>query len=523
MSFNKQSTGANAAMDRMIFWPAVIVVTVVTITMILFEERAKVIIDATFNWLTRDFGFLYQWFGLAALGLCLWLGFGPYRHVRLGGPAARPEFNRASWIAMFFCSGIGTSLIYWSAIEWTYYYSAPPFGIEPQSQMAAEYAAMYGMFHWGPIGWAIYLLCAFPIGYAYYNRGSSGLRLSSGCEGVIGKARSDGTVGRIIDIMMILGLVGGTGTSLASGTPLLSEAIAFNLGITRTENLDLVVVLIWSAIFVGSVSLGLKRGIKVLSDLNLIAIFALCSLIFVFGPTVFMLSTFTNSMGLMASEFLRMSLYTDTIGKSGFPQDWTIFYWSWWVAYGPYMGIFIARISRGRTFRELTIGVLSGGSLGCALFFTVFGNWGVYLQLEGIFPIIEVISEKGEASAVVGLLTQLPVQWLVMPLFIFLAFVYSATTVDSSAYSIATVASQRSEGREPSLVNRVFWAVSLGLIAVVLMRLGGLAPLKTASVIVGLPLLFIMSLSIVSLLKLLRAENAAEKVLKERPRTEPLV
>ncbi len=507
-------TKREATIDPLIFWPTVGIVLVAVAAMIMFESQAKVLIDQIFSFVTKQFGFVYQWAGVAALAAVLWLGFGRYSGVRLGGPDAKPEFRRLSWIAMFFCSGIGTSLIYWAAIEWTYYYTSPPFGLVANSQAAAEYAAMYGMFHWGPIGWALYLLCAFPIGYAYYNRGKPSLRLSSGCEGVIGARHANGLVGRIIDVMMIVGLIGGTGTSLAAGTPLLSEALSQYLGVARSPTMDLVVVSIWTALFVTSVTLGLKRGIKVLSDMNIVAILALCGLILVFGPTTFMLLTFTDSMGLMMSEFPRLALYTDSIGKSGFPQDWTVFYFAWWVAYGPYMGIFIARISRGRTFRELTTGVILGGSGGCALFFTLFGNWGMHSELNGVFPLLETIKASGEAAGVIGLLKTLPFQWLVMPLFIFLAFVYSATTVDSSAYSIAIVASKNSHTGEPSVGNRMFWAVSLGVIAIVLMKLGGLAPLKTASLVVGVPLIFLMGISFFSLKRWLVEDYQSNPLVK---------
>lgn len=220
---------------------------------------------------------------------------------------------------MFFCSGIGTSLIYWSSIEWTYYYKSPPFGIEAKTQAAAEWAAMYGIFHWGPVGWVLYLLCAFPIGYAYYNRKMPGLRLSIACSGVIGEKNATGIFGKIIDILMIFGLVGGTGTSLASGTPMLAEAISKLVGIEHTLGVDIFVVVIWTVIFTASVALGLKKGIKVLSDINVVAVLILCSLILVIGPTFFMINLFTDSVGMMIREFPRMAFYTDPIRRSMFP------------------------------------------------------------------------------------------------------------------------------------------------------------------------------------------------------------
>jgi len=523
---NKQTSHSGVAeVDKGIFWPALITVVVVLISMVLFEEGAKDVLKSIFSFVSNQLGFAYMWAGAFFLGAVAWLSFGKYSHIRLGGPDARPEFGRMSWIAMFFCSGIGTSLIYWAAIEWTYYYNSPPFGLEAQSQAAAEYAAMYGMFHWGPIGWAFYCLSAFPIGYAYYNRKSGGLRLSSACAGIIGEKNANGVMGKIIDIMLIFGLVGATATALASGTPMLAEALSKLVGIEHTFSVDIAVVCIWTAIFVTSVVLGLKKGIKMLSDVNLVAVLILCFIVFVGGPTFFMLNMFTDSFGLMLSEFTRMSFYTDPVGKSMFPQWWTIFYWAWWAAYGPYMGIFIARISRGRTFRELGLTVTLAGSAGCMLFFMLFGNNMMHAELNELYPVLETIKEEGAPVAILGVLLQLPMEWLILPLFVFVGFVYSGTTVDSSAYVMASISSkQLHEGQEPSMYNRLFWALVLGATGLVVMNVGGLEPLKTASIVVGLPLAFLMVISFLSLLRWLREdleENSAvthkSNVTAERP------
>ncbi len=493
--------------DKKIFWPACIIVVSAIISLIVFEEGAQDTLKTIFNFATNQFGFAYTWAGAIFFVLVLWLSLGKYKSVRLGGPDAKPEFSRISWIAMFFCSGIGTSLIYWSSIEWTYYYTAPPFGLEPKSQSAAEYAAMYGMFHWGPLAWAFYSLTAFPIGYAYYNRKKGGLRLSSACAAVIGEKNAKGNIGKLIDILLVFGLVGGTGTTLASGTPMLAEALSRMLGVEHTFAIDMTVVAIWTCIFVTSVTLGLKKGIKVLSDINLIALILICSIVFIGGPTYFLISLFTDSFGLMLQEFLRMTFYTDPIGKSMFPQWWTMFYWAWWVAYGPYMGIFIARISKGRTFQDIGLTVTIAGSAGCMLFFMLFGNNMMYAEFNNTFPVLDTIKNSSESAAILGVLQQLPLEWLVLPLFVLVGFVYSGTTVDSSAYVLATITSRTlHDGQEPARINRLFWAIALGATGLILMSQGGLEPIKTASLMVGIPLVFIMGMTFISLLRWLRED-----------------
>ncbi len=497
----------DAEIDKQIFWPAFITVVSVLAAMVIFEEGALSIVKTMFNFVTNQLGFVYIWAGALFLGAMVWLSFGKYSHVRMGGPEARPEFSRISWIAMFFCSGIGTSLIYWSSIEWSYYYTSPPFGLEAKSPLAADYAAMYGLFHYGPIAWAFYCLAAFPIGYAYYNRHKSGLRLSTACEGIIGEKNAKGLMGKIIDIMLIFGLVGGTATALASGTPMLAEAISQFIGIEHTFTVDISVVVIWTGIFVTSVMLGLKKGIKVLSDINLVAVIVLCALVFIGGPTFYLINQFTDSFGLMLTEFFRMTFYTDPISQSKFPQWWTIFYWAWWVAYGPYMGIFIARISKGRTFRDIGVTVTLAGSAGCMLFFMIFGNSTMFAEMNGAYPFLETMNNENPSAAILGVLMQLPLDWIILPLFILVGFVYSGTTVDSAAYVLASVASKKlHENQEPSTKNRMFWAMALGSTGIVVMSVGGLEPLKTASLVVGVPLILLMSLALASLHRWLKED-----------------
>jgi BCCT family betaine/carnitine transporter len=444
---------------------------------------------------------------------------------------------------MYFCAGIGTSLLAWSSKEWSYYYVAPPFDIEPMTKEAGRWAAMYGMYHWGPLGWVLYSICAFPIGYAFYNRKASSMRLSTASSGVLGKDRMNGPLGKFIDTLFIFGLVGGTATSLVSGAPMLSEAVSELLGITRTFTVDAVVVLVWTAIFTVTVGLGLKKGIKMLADVNLYGIFILCGIVFLVGPTWYMLNTWTDSMGLMLNNFIRMSFYTAPqftteafeafrAGDSNrytlmFPQWWTVFYWAWYIAYAPFMGVFAARISRGRTFRDVVVTALTFGTLGCAMFFAIFGNNAMYQYLTGRYDFLAVTASQGEDAAIVGALMHVTdihaLALIVLVMFIFVGFVYSSTTVNASAYAIATVASKgMTEGTdvEPNLFNRIVWAIFLGAIALALMYQGAvvegaaslgaasvLTALKTSSLVVALPLMVFIFIAILSFLKWLKEDK----------------
>jgi BCCT family betaine/carnitine transporter len=531
--------GTSAPIDFQIFWTAFAVVLAVIAFLFFAGERAAAAIQVAFDFSTNQLGSLYIWFALFCFGVELYLAFGKYSGVRFGGPDARPEFKRSSWIAMFFCAGMGTALLAWASKEWSYYYTAPPFGIEPMSVEALPWAASYGIYHWGPLGWVIYSVSAFPIGYAFYNRKKSALRLSTSCSGLLGDARMEGPLGKFIDTLFIFGLVGASGSTLVSATPMLSEAVCELLGMQRSFGVDAAVVLFWTAIFTVTVGLGLKRGIKVLADVNLWAIFVLCGLTFLAGPTWYMLNAMTDSIGLILDNFFRMSFYTAPhfapadyqaflAGESGhytsmFPQTWTVFYWAWYIAYAPYMGVFMARISRGRTFRDLVLTSLCFGSLGGAVFFGIFGNNAIYQYLTGQFDFLAVAAAQGENAAIIGALMHMTdyafLAFVILLIFVFVGFVYSATTLNSSAYAIATVASKgMTEGTdvEPRLFNRITWAIFLGAVALGLMyqddvvqraadaTSGGsslLTAVKASSLIVAVPLMVCVVIAIASFFK----------------------
>jgi BCCT family betaine/carnitine transporter len=547
----------SAPIETQIFASGFAVVLAAILFLFLAGDAASAAIDAVFKFSTNQLGALYIWFTLFCFGVELYLAFGKYGEVRFGGPDARPEFSRLSWIAMFFCAGIGTALMAWASKEWAYHYVAPPFGVEPMSAEASSWAAAYGLFHWGPLGWVLYSICAFPIGYAFYNRKKPALRLSTSCSGLLGEGRMNGPLGKSIDTLFIFGLVGGTGTTLVSATPMLSEAVCELFGLTHTFAIDAIIVLIWTVIFTVTVGLGLKRGIKMLSDVNLWAILVLCAVVFLVGPTWYMLNTLTDSIGLMLNNFIRMSFYTapqftaegyqaflageKSSYTSMFPQTWTVFYWAWYIAYAPYMGIFMARISRGRTFRDVVITAQTFGTLGCAMFFAIFGNNAMYQYLTGRFDFLAVMAKEGESAAIVGALMHLtefgPLATAILVIFVFVGFIYSATTVNSSAYAIATVASKdMTEGTdvEPHLFNRIIWAVFLGAIALALMyqeevikqstatavdavevvvestgaeMTSVLTALKVSSLGVAIPLMVCVMIAILSFLKWIREDK----------------
>ena len=503
-------------LDKTIICVSLIVIAGLVVPLIIAPEAGQKFLGKLLSITTNKVGWAYLWFTIAAFGILVYFAMGRFAHVKFGGPDAEPEFALPSWIAMLFCAGIGASVLYWGTIEWAYYYSGPPLGIEPKTAKAAEFAAMYGMFHWGFTAWAVYCIPTLPLAYLLWNRRRSVLRLSAACEGLIGKRAANGLIGKVIDILFMFGLIGGVGTSMGLGTPMLSAGLSELFNVERTFLVDVVVVVIWAIIFGASVYSGLEKGIKRLSDLNLILIVAVLGFTFLFGPTVFMISTFTNSVGLLIQNFVQMSFWMDPIEKGGFPEGWTIFYWAWWIAYAPFMGLFVARISRGRTIRQLIVAEVVGGTMGCWVFFAILGNTSMFFDLNGIVPISEILSNTGAPEAIVAAITALPLGIIVLIVFVVLAFIFGATTLDSSAFTLASVATEEQQGemQEPARWHRLFWAFVLAGVSLSLMYLGGLKPLQTASIVVALPLMGVLIIMVWSFKNWL-AEDYGDEVSRE--------
>lgn len=507
---------------KLIDWPtflgALVILLGVSLPLIIFPEAGAEVINEANAFMTGNFGILYLLLGLASFIFLLFVAFSKNGRIKLGNKEEKKEFNTFSWAAMLFAAGIGSSILYWGMIEWAYYYQGPPFGVEAKSKEAIQWASSYGIFHWGPIAWAIYTLPALPIAYFYYVRKKPVLKISEAVRPLLGKL-VDGPVGVIIDILFMFGLMGGAGTTLALGTPMIAEGIHDLTGIPVTLGLKAGIMLLCTLIFAISAYSGLRRGIKILSDINIWLTIILMAFVFIFGPTLFISETTFSSLGILADNFFRMATWLEPFRnfggftETGFPESWTVFYWAWWVVYAPFVGLFVARISRGRTIREMILGTMIYGTFGCILFFGILGNFGLYLQLSGSFDVIGFMNDNGAPAAIIAILHQLPMADMIVGLFTILAVIFLSTTFDSSSYILAAVVQKRIKG-EPLRWNRLFWAFTLCLLPLVLMFIGDLKALQTASIVAGFPLILIMFLLAWSFMKASNYDMQASRDFK---------
>jgi BCCT family betaine/carnitine transporter len=502
--------------DRFTFIGALALLLLVTLPLVIWPEAGAVWVAHAKAFMTDKLGSLYLLLGLAALGFMLFILFSDIGNIQLGEPGEKPEFATGSWAAMLFCGGIGASILYWAPIEWAYYFQNPPFQAEPGGSQAIRWAATYGVFHWGFIAWSIYLIPALPIAYFFYVRKRPVLKISTALMPILGERRSQSTLGKTIDVLFIFGLLGGGATTLGLAAPLINEGLSNLTGLPKTTGTQILVLMVCTALFAYSAYAGLSKGIKVLSNINFWGALGLLTFVFVVGPSIFMFETGLDAFGRMLSHFFEMAAWTEPFGglaefsDTHFPQDWTIFYWAWWLVFAPSMGLFIARISRGRTIKQMVAGSIFFGSMGCFLFFMVLGNYGLWLQLTGELDVVGMLNANDPTTAIYAMLETLPLAKLVILVFTLLAIVFTATTFDSISYILASVVQSDIEA-EPLRWNRLFWAFALSFMPATLLFLGGLETLQTAAIVGGLPLL------VITVLLAAAAVNAARLDLLHHP------
>ncbi|MBL4629653.1 MAG: BCCT family transporter [Paraglaciecola sp.] len=497
----------NQQIDKSGFIATVVVILMMTVPLIVAPQDSAEVMDLAYLYIANNFGFLYVFLSSAVLALLIWLAFGKYGDIKLGDADDQPEYNNFSWSGMLFCAGVGAGLLYWCTIEWAFYYQAPPFGVEPMTAQAAKWASSYGIFHWGVSAWAFYCLPTLAIAYPYYVKKVPMLKFSISCHHILG-GNEDALLGRVIDFLFRVALIGGAGSSLGFSTPLIAEGISRLLGIESSFTLEVIVVFICVAIFATSVYFGLEKGMKRLSQVNVWLSFLLLLFILIAGPTVFILKVGINSVGTVLQNFIQMNTWTDPFTESNFVESWTVFYWAWWVAFGPFVGIFVTRISKGRTIKEVIVGMLTFGTIGGAIFYIVIGNFSLYQQLSNTVDVIGIMNESGAPTAIITVFEQLPLAELVIGLFCIVCIIFVATTYDAASYTLASSATKKlPSGEDPHRLHRTFWAITLALLPICLMYVGGLKVAQTAVLVVSLPILFVYILMSYSLLKTLDLDN----------------
>ncbi|MBT8080675.1 MAG: BCCT family transporter [Gammaproteobacteria bacterium] len=487
-----------SSLDLHVFVPSFLLVSAASLALILNPETATIFALEAMNAVTGYWGWLYMLIGTAAAVFCGWLAFGRYGKIVLGDPHETPEYADMHWVAMMFTAGIGAGLVQWGFAECIYYMTSPPYGLEPMSARAIEWAHMYPMFHWGITPWAIYALPAVPVAYMLFVRKARFMRISTICDAALPQRHREAWK-TVIDIFVVFAITGAIATSLGLGVPLVSAFVAELFGVEDTVLTKVGVLLVWTAVFGTSTWRGLKKGIKLLADINMVLAAIMILFVLLAGPTLLILKFSTNSIGLLIDNYFRMSFWMDPVLERGFPEAWTVFYWAWWLAYVPLMGLFYGRISRGRTIRQVIIGVIGWGTLGTWVYLAIAGGFTISLEINGIYPVAESLAKTDLATTTARIVAQLPFSELTLALFTVLCIVFYATNLDSAAYVLASVCTRNlPNDEEPARYHRMIWAFSLAVVAGGIALSGSLETTKSATVIVSLMMIPIVVLMCVS-------------------------
>ncbi|MBM0127717.1 BCCT family transporter [Pimelobacter simplex] len=460
------------------------------------------------GWLTDNFGWMFVLVSAGFVLLSGYLALTRYGNIRLGPDDSTPEFSTFSWVSMMFATGMGIGLMFWGVAEPLTYLTAtdpgstPPGRAEAGTPEAARTAMEYAFFHWGLHPWSMYAVIGLAIGYFAYRKGAG--NLVSGAFGpLLGRRASEGP-GKAIDVIAIFATLFGSATSLGLGALQITGGLDDVFGSGDSKWLTVGVIAVLTACFVLSAVSGVERGVQLLSNANAVAAVLLVFFLFVVGPTVFIMSTFTESLGGYLTHLPTMSFRTGAFGGEAFISGWTIFYWAWWVSWTPFVGMFIARISKGRTIREFVFYVIAVPSLVSFVWFSIMAGSAFDVQLSGARDLGAVLAEEGSESALFTTLREYPIASVTVVLAVFLIAIFFITGADSASIVMGMLSQHGEE--EPMRWLVVFWGVAQGAVASILLWSGGLGALQTLVIIVAGPFMLVIVAMCVSLVKSLRAE-----------------
>ncbi len=490
-------------LDHTVFGIGFAVAVIAVVAFILRPDTASTYMNDVndFLWTTLGWWYLLAMFVLVVF--VAFLIFGPWGNIKLGDEDEEPEFTFLAYFAMLYSAGIAAGIVFWGPAEAVFHYDAvsPFVGAESQTPEAAVGAIQYTFFHWGISAWTAYVVMGLPIAYYAY-RYDAPLRISTVIAPWVGLDNLDSPLAKLIDILAVFATIGGVATTLGLVGSQFLVGVEWTTGTSVGDLGTILVITGLTVAFTLSVALGVERGIRRVSYFNM-ALFAVMTVAtFLLGPTTYIMSMGTEALGAYLNQFVTMSFYTgaaDTgsAGVAGWVGGWTIFYWAWWFSWTPFVGLFIARISRGRTVRQVAVtGVLA--STGVTIpWFATMGGTAIFLQNSGQADILTVVGNLGEAASGYPLFEALPLGGLLTAMFLVLVTTFLVTSADSSTLALGMLTTGGAE--RPSTINRVIWGFLIGALASLLMVTGGVDALQAAAIITGGPFSVVAVLAVASM------------------------
>lgn len=491
-----------------LLFPALVILAVVLWGVFAPDSMSQVF-ETLLAGLTHNFGWFYLWI---VLGLVLFAGFvafSRYGDLRLGGDDDEPEFGLVSWFSMLFAAGMGIGLVFWGVAEPISHFSSAPPGVTAGTPEAANTAMRYVFFHWGIHPWAVYSVVALAIAFFQYRR--AGKPLISTVLNTL-PWRPVRAMSGLFNGLAIVATAFGVAASLGVGALQINNGFHAVFGADVSAAWQVGIIVVTTAIFITSAVSGVDKGVRYLSNFNMILAALLALAVFVLGPTVAIIDTFSNTLGSYASEIVRMSLRATPFRDSTWVGQWTIFYWAWWISWSPFVGLFIARVSKGRTIREFVLGTVLAPSLAAFLWFSIFGGTALYLQIWQHVP-LDAAVKADVATALFAMFDALPFGTVMSVVATFLVIVFFVTSGDSAVLVLGMMSSDGNPN--PPTKTKLIWGALIAGIAISLLLAGGLKAVQTATILFALPFALVIILMVIALWRALR-EDMHEHTRKER-------
>ncbi len=470
---------------------------------LLLPQSFEKVGNATFGYLVTNFGWFYTLAMSSFVVFCIWVASSKYGRIRLGADDSKPEYSYVSWFAMLFSAGMGIGLVFWGVAEPLNHFMNP-MGMEGGTAAAASFAIKKSFLHWGLHPWAGYSVLALALAYMQFRKNKPGL-ISSIFIPLVGEEGAKGPIGKTVDVLAIFATVAGVATSLGLGTYQINSGLNYLFGVPENGTVQIIIVVVVTAAFMLSAVTGLDKGIKLLSNMNVGIGSVLLLIAFILGPTLLILNVFVDNIGAYIAALPRESFQVGAFSDEPWYGWWTIFYWAWWIAWAPFSGAFIARISKGRTIREFITGVLLAPTLASFIWFSVFGSMGIN---QGTEVAGEAIQSTSTAFFVV--MSNYPMGSIISLVTLALICTFFVTSADSATFVLGMMSSNGD--LNPTTKRKVIWGTVQSLLALALMlgSANGLQMLQTMSIAAAFPFAFVMIFCMVALVKMLKAEKLSE-------------
>ncbi|WP_257347578.1 glycine betaine uptake BCCT transporter [Pseudalkalibacillus decolorationis] len=487
-----------------VFWISIVISIGFVIWGALAPQNLIEVMSNTQAFFMKRFGWFYQISATFFLIFALFLIFSRYGKIKLGKDEDKPEFSRPTWFAMLFSAGMGIGLLFFGVSEPISHFSNPPYG-EGGTIQSAKLALQYTYLHWGFHAWAIYAIVALALAYYKFRKGYPGL-MSATLYPILGE-RAKGLIGKIIDVIAVIATIFGVSASLGLGAAQINGGLSFLTGIPNNFSIQLLIIVLVTVLFLASAATGIKRGIKWLSNANLGLAVVLFILFIIIAPTVFVLDLFTTTFGgyVQNLAYMGMRLAPFNEQNATWLQNWTIFYWAWWIAWAPFVGTFIARVSKGRTVREFITAVLIIPTLVCAIWFAVFGGTGIFME----YNLGLDVSGQNLETALFYVYQHLPLTIVMIVITLMLILTFFVTSADSATFVLGMQTTYGS--LDPPNIVKVILGLILSASAAVLMASGGLQGFQSVIIISAFPLGIVLLFMSYALLKAFKTEVRKKK------------